>query len=270
MKKDKGGNDRDVSGAPGKEYEKDANTGNENMTVQQQRGILKKARNGFEGNIDYTEEGGSVIALIVESDRETGIPKVLEELQHLSSISVEMPELKKIPKWIYIKRTLRSLSMRDCGLQGQQPLDLFNQLEKLDLSDNQLHMFPIPMRAITTLKHVDVRNNSIMVIPDSIYEMKNLEYLDLSSNEIAFIPESIRDLKNLRVFKLGGNPVTSDHPSSLMSIPFTEMKSIFKFPRLGQSGVYVKSWFYDWVDYLRSNNDCMIDFQDLIDNASIF
>ncbi len=80
-------------------------------------------------------------------------------------------------------------------------------VKRLDLSDQQLHGFPIEVLRLTGLEELRLRHDGITELPEGIGELKNLRLLDLSGNPITELPARIGELKALEEFYLNDDPL---------------------------------------------------------------
>lgn len=85
-------------------------------------------------------------------------------------------------------------------------LDMFSNLQKLDLSFNNYKVIPQSITSLTTLKHLNLSNNKIEMGENYIVPLTNLTYLDLSFNVFEdFNFYCFTTLTNLKTFKLTNN-----------------------------------------------------------------
>ena len=62
-------------------------------------------------------------------------------------------------------------------------LDMFSNLQKLDLSNNNFNVVPTNISSLMNLKHLNLSNNKIEMGENYIVPLTNLTYLDLSFNQ---------------------------------------------------------------------------------------
>ncbi len=79
------------------------------------------------------------------------------------------------------------------------------QLEKLDLSYNDIDNLPNSISAFTKLKMLNLKSNSLKRVPETINKLQNLETLILRDNLLNTIPFSIGNLKKLKLIDLHHN-----------------------------------------------------------------
>jgi len=130
-------------------------------------------------------------------------------------------------------------------------------LTHLNLSFNDLWIFPLEILQLTNLVSLKLRNNPIQEIPwsikrlkrlivfeisfnlltslpSSLFQLKHLELLDLSYNRLSFIPSDIENLRSLRELNLEGNqlgamPLGALH---LISLKYLKITNNFMHPLL--------------------------------------
>ncbi|XP_074160810.1 leucine-rich repeat-containing protein 63 isoform X2 [Sminthopsis crassicaudata] len=133
---------------------------------------------------------------------------------------------------------------------------LADQLVYLNLSYNNLSIFPPEVIVLINLQVLIMKNNPIKEIPSTIEELKHLtifvisfnlltslpkglftlselEFLDISYNEIPVIPKEIRYLSSLNYLKLDGNELTTFPPEILkLSLDKFSLENNFTHPLL--------------------------------------
>ncbi len=79
--------------------------------------------------------------------------------------------------------TLRAISFHNCKLTSVSPkVKVFESLEELDLSHNQLKSLPPAMAHLPKLRKLDLSYNQIGAFPGVLLKMKGMEELDLRGN----------------------------------------------------------------------------------------
>ncbi|XP_051843268.1 leucine-rich repeat-containing protein 63 isoform X2 [Antechinus flavipes] len=133
---------------------------------------------------------------------------------------------------------------------------LADQLVYLNLSYNNLAIFPPEVIVLINLQVLIMKNNPIKEIPSTIEELKHLtifvisfnlltslpkglftlselEFLDVSYNEILVIPKEIQYLRSLNYLKLDGNELTTFPPEILkLSLDKFSLENNFTHPLL--------------------------------------
>ncbi|XP_031817775.1 leucine-rich repeat-containing protein 63 isoform X2 [Sarcophilus harrisii] len=133
---------------------------------------------------------------------------------------------------------------------------LADQLVYLNLSYNNLSIFPPEVIILINLQVLIMKNNPIKEIPSTIEELKHLtifvisfnlltslpkglftlselEFLDISYNEIPVIPKEIQYLSSLNYLKLDGNELTTFPPEILkLSLDKFSLENNFTHPLL--------------------------------------
>ena len=82
-------------------------------------------------------------------------------------------------------------------------------LEKIDLSYNQLINIPESIDNLQNLEILHLYNNILSSLPKNIGYLRNLEWFTLGNNQLTNLPESIGNLKNLRTLSLDDNKLTT-------------------------------------------------------------
>jgi len=134
------------------------------------------------------------------------IPKEIEILQNLNSLSLARIPIRKIPREIMCLQNLNVLALFDTGIK-ELPQELFElkNLEKLAVSFGHLCNIPNEINKLQKLKILELMRNDIKDIPKEIGQLKNLTCLSLSTNALKRIPVEIGNLKKLEKLDLSGN-----------------------------------------------------------------
>ncbi len=92
------------------------------------------------------------------------------------------------------------IDLRDKGLTliPQELIEYCPNLQRLDLSGNQIQFIPDAIGNLVNLQRLDLSGNQIQVIPNAIGNLVNLQELNLSVNQIKVIPNAIGNLVNLQ------------------------------------------------------------------------
>jgi len=85
-------------------------------------------------------------------------------------------------------------------------------LKELILADNQITVIPPEIGQLTHLTFLCLDYNKITVIPQEIGQLTHLEHLYLSYNQITVIPPEIGQLSNLKTLTLYRNQITEIPP----------------------------------------------------------
>ncbi|MEG2643416.1 MAG: leucine-rich repeat domain-containing protein, partial [Eubacterium sp.] len=101
------------------------------------------------------------------------------------------------------------LDLRRQGLTQIDGIEIFSNLESLDLNGNQLTSLPDSIGNLEQLEMLDLSENQLTSLPESIGNLVNLQILGLISNQLTSLPESIENLVNLEWLYLSRNQLTS-------------------------------------------------------------
>ncbi|XP_011014920.1 PREDICTED: probable LRR receptor-like serine/threonine-protein kinase At1g53430, partial [Populus euphratica] len=142
--------------------------------------------------------------------------------------------------------TRLELSSREylTGQINAAALTSLDYLEKIDLSNNQLHgSIPVTMGSLSSLYYIDLSTNFFKgSIPSSLVNLLSLQYLDLSANFLSgSIPLSLGNLSSLQVLDLRNNMLSGQIPKELgnlstliyMALGFNELTGQLP-PELGR------------------------------------
>jgi Leucine-rich repeat (LRR) protein len=116
----------------------------------------------------------------------TYIPPFINELKHLSKLSIVSTYIEDLPVEIFEMNSLRYLSLKNNRIKYLPNLSKPSKIESLILNKN-------------LIENID----------DVIFFFKDLNYLDLGQNKFKAPPKDIAVLKNLKRINLEGNSVKS-------------------------------------------------------------
>jgi len=101
-----------------------------------------------------------------------------------------------------------------CNLKNLQYLRLQdNQIMKLDEE-----LFRLQSEWVNSLKYLNLANNQITKLPFSLFNLKNLEGLLLNHNNLEYLPDAVGRLVKLKSFNIIGNRLTC-LPASILKLP---------------------------------------------------
>jgi len=109
------------------------------------------------------------------------------------------------------------LSDRNLTVFPQEQIKNLEKLEHLDLSNNEIEIFPEVLRKCKKLRSLNLKFSGINKIPKWIEEFESLEYLNLSTinidSPIPFMASRIKFPKNLRILNLRYCQISAIPPS---------------------------------------------------------
>lgn len=149
-------------------------------------------------------------------------PETIQKLSHLEFVGLDGNNLQQLPlnflklpflKEINLSRnpklnldsTLAQLSLyelvdialRECAIKTlPATIGRFTQLERLDLSDNQLSELPTEILKLQELVHLYINHNKLNHLPEEIGTLSKMKYLELGSNQLTALPKSLDRLSN--------------------------------------------------------------------------
>jgi Leucine-rich repeat (LRR) protein len=115
-------------------------------------------------------------------------------------------KISTIPKEIGNLTQLQKLDLTRNNIQALPPEigNLF-QLQKLDLSNNQIQTIPAEIGKLTQLQKLNLFGNNLQALPPEIGNLTQLQRLDLTHTNIEALPPEIGNLAQLQVLNLFGN-----------------------------------------------------------------
>lgn len=152
------------------------------------------------------------------SSQLTELPKSLEQLTQLKSLTVSHSRIATLPDWLEKLTHLEQLIL--AGIQLTELPDWLGNLTNLrtlDLGSNQLAILPKTLGQLKGLRMLNLCSNNLSEVPQSLGECKALLNLDLSFNRLSNLPESLGQLTELDTLNLYSNNFVST-PQSLNNV----------------------------------------------------
>lgn len=117
-----------------------------------------------------------------------------------------------IPKEITRFKNLKILNVRDHKLRPKdlERIATLKNLEDLDLSNNNLKKFPLPILKLLQLESLALGHNQISELPKGIAQLKRLRNLSLEGNTFSKFPKILKSLKELSYLYLSENKIPKD------------------------------------------------------------
>ncbi|KAK2901484.1 hypothetical protein QQF64_014301 [Cirrhinus molitorella] len=144
--------------------------------------------------------------------------------QRISSVDLSCCSLEKLPPNLLYSQDLTHLNLKHNFLPADQTLlqlQRFSRLRSLNLSNNQLGSFPLPICSISTLTEVNLSCNHLTSIHPDVGNMSNLQTLVLDGNLLSALPAELGRLQRLAYLGLSFNEFTQV-PSVLERLPAVE------------------------------------------------
>jgi small GTP-binding protein len=115
--------------------------------------------------------------------------------------------LHKLSNFTHIKY----IDIKKCYSLNQLPISLqvFTNLQHLDISYNNLTSLPDWLQKLTNLQTLDIRSNNLTSLPDGLQKLTNLQTLYISSNNLTSLPDWLQKLTNLQTLDISYNKLTS-------------------------------------------------------------
>ncbi|XP_036400129.1 malignant fibrous histiocytoma-amplified sequence 1 [Megalops cyprinoides] len=99
-----------------------------------------------------------------------------------------------------------SLDLQHNRLKHVKGISALRHLRDLNLSRNELSIFPREIEELRELRRLYLNQNSIKTIPEGIFsQLKELEFLKLSTNHLSEIPSDLNLCKKLEYVNLSNN-----------------------------------------------------------------
>jgi len=153
-------------------------------------------------SIGYIEKNRHVIALNLYSKALLKLPANINSLEYLERLYLDRNLLTYLPNLSGLKK-LREISLQYNEF-NEFPEELLSKnlinLEKIDLSNNNLDFIPLTISILPFLKELKLDSNNFYKFPINILSLVSLRVLSISNNFIGILPENLCNLKNLEKF----------------------------------------------------------------------
>ncbi|KAL2097267.1 hypothetical protein ACEWY4_006474 [Coilia grayii] len=128
--------------------------------------------------------------------------------QRISSVDLSCCSLEKLPPNLRYSQDLTHLNLKHNFLPADhtlQQLHWFTRLRSLNLSNNHLGSFPLPICSISTLTEVNLSCNHLTSVPSAVGNMHNLQTFLLDGNLLSSLPSELGSLQRLTYLGLSFN-----------------------------------------------------------------
>ncbi|ESO82713.1 hypothetical protein LOTGIDRAFT_155730 [Lottia gigantea] len=222
--------------------------------VQLAKGSLEEIQIKGQSNclrITSHEQGGRSIYLsfVDDSDYMKWLKKLKKATSKLpTKADLSNCHLEFLPETVFINEDLKVLILRHNALRDRpieediytigwlDDLPRFSHLQSLNLSDNNLMVFPLPVCRMRSLIELNLASNKLEEIPSTIGDLVNLKLLHLHNNRLQYLPEVIMEMRNLNVVVLAFNRFTT-----IPSVLLQSKLAVYKLDSLIMAGNLVES-----------------------------
>jgi Leucine-rich repeat (LRR) protein len=151
--------------------------------------------------------------LTLAGDSITSFPEAITGLHGLVEVNLSDNRIRSIPKSIGSMQSLRSLNIRnqmtDTAFSIAPELACDSLLSILDLSLNDLSVFPTTVLRLKHLSELHMENCRLSALPSEIGSLRELAYLNAGWNGFTGLPAGLGNLKSLKTLILISNPLDS-------------------------------------------------------------
>ena len=150
----------------------------------------------------------------------TNLQEALKTPDRVFHLKLEGQRLTSFPQEILELRNLTTLSLADNLIKDLDKVDLksLRKLGGIDLSQNELRVFPTAVMKLTNLQYLNLGFNNIIVVDEEVNQMKYLVELHLAYNGMMDFPSDL-NLKYLEVLRLDGNKIQEISEDALGGLP---------------------------------------------------
>lgn len=139
------------------------------------------------------------------------IPEEFSAFEKLETLNLSHNNLTSLVGELICLKNLKYLCCRHNKILGENiPTELFDitTLTVLDLSHNNLKVFPKSLEVCKSLTVLNLSHNHLSKIPEQIFrQLVELRHLNLSDNQLEAIPPSIGRLSKIKELSLNNNPL---------------------------------------------------------------
>lgn len=101
------------------------------------------------------------------------------------------------------------LNLWSGNIDSIEGIEIFSNLQKLDISTNNLTTLPDSIASLTSLRILDFTKNKFTVFPEILCSMPNITNLIFWNNQISTVPESIGNMSGLKSLNFAFNKITT-------------------------------------------------------------
>lgn len=163
----------------------------------------------------------ALISLDLHDNALESLPSALNELECLETLNVSHNKITDCNQALSGLNNLAVLLMQHNQLQGTVTLSFVPQLQKLDISNNQISSLE-GVGNLTHLMQLNLSHNKLTQLSPDIGYAGKLTQLDLGNNSLTSIPETIGNLKGLNQLYLRYNKLTTI-PSLISCVSLKEL-----------------------------------------------
>lgn len=167
-------------------------------------------------DIKILNQFGNLKQLFIHNFRLKKFPLILLELENLTDLHIQGPNLEELPKELDIWNTLTYLNCMYCSnlkyVNGLPP-----NLTYLSIGATSIREIPEKIYTHKVIRKLVATSLELSEIPKEIFRMTSLLSLFLTNNKISSISNEIRNLYNLFELYLSNN-IISDFPTSITSL----------------------------------------------------
>ncbi|XP_004928289.1 leucine-rich repeat-containing protein 58 [Bombyx mori] len=158
--------------------------------------------------VDEKDCAESYEIILLYNNRIQSLPNFLNRFCNLKILNVSNNRLTVLPD-VFKNCPLTTLVAKHNQLTNESlPKSFYtakNTLRELNLSGNQLNLFPEQIFELTHLKYLYLGSNKIVNIPKDIWKLSGLQILSLGGNQIIEVPENVGHLTSLQALVLSDN-----------------------------------------------------------------
>jgi Leucine-rich repeat (LRR) protein len=152
-------------------------------------------------------------ALKLAGDDLVAFPEVITSLPDLAEVDLSDNRIHSIPKSIGSMQHLRSFAIRnqetDTVFSIPPELARDSLLSVLDISFNNLDIFPSSVLHFNHLSELHLENCRLSALPPELGTMRELTYFNASWNGLTGLPANLSCLRSLKTLILVSNPLDS-------------------------------------------------------------
>lgn len=105
-------------------------------------------------------------------------------------------------------QTTTSFPLSTKSISDITGIGVFNKLEYINLSINDITYIPSEIKNITNLKYLYLDNNKLTTLPSDFSALTKLDTLLLDNNLLTSVPTAILDVTSLKILRLGFNQIS--------------------------------------------------------------
>ncbi|KAL0829178.1 hypothetical protein ABMA28_004016 [Loxostege sticticalis] len=174
----------------------------------------------LKGIVDEKDCAKSYEIILLYNNRIKTLPDTLNRFCNLKILDVSNNRLTVLPDVLKSCPLTTLIAKHNQLTNDSLPKSFYSAkttLRELNLSGNQLNVFPEQVLELSSLKYLYLGGNNIVNIPKDIWKLCSLQILSVGGNQIVEVPDSVGSLRTLQALVLSDNLI-EQLPASIANL----------------------------------------------------